>query len=263
MRTSRRSQPAVDIGPSAVDGMTCEQYAFRQEGVDWQIWIQLGDFPLPRKLVIRTLTDDAKPQHSENPHLESGALLQRERLHLRSTGRRSPHHHRTCQAPAGGRNKETYEAIRFNFRPLRHRHSVVWIDALRPTSGGGGGNFRSSAQTNVNRNTNDQSNMNVNRQYERQREPQCESSTLITNNYYHGGGYYGGGCCYHPVAVAAAVTATAVVTAAVVGSIVHSVPPSCYIGRRQWIGLSAVRQHLVPASVLGNETTYIVVNPPR
>jgi hypothetical protein len=56
---------AVDIGPSAVDGVTCEQYAFRQKGVDWQIWIQLGEFPLPRKLVIRTLTDDAKPQHSE------------------------------------------------------------------------------------------------------------------------------------------------------------------------------------------------------
>jgi hypothetical protein len=56
---------ADDIGPSAVDGVTCEQYAFRQAGVDWQIWIQLGEFPLPRKLVIRTLTDDAKPQHSE------------------------------------------------------------------------------------------------------------------------------------------------------------------------------------------------------
>jgi hypothetical protein len=56
---------AMDIGPSTVEGVTCEQYAFRQQGVDWQIWIQLGQFPLPRKLVIRTLTDDAKPQHTE------------------------------------------------------------------------------------------------------------------------------------------------------------------------------------------------------
>ncbi len=61
----KKIKAADDIGPSAVDGVTCEQYAFRQEGVDWQIWIQLGEFPLPRKLVIRTLTDDAKPQHSE------------------------------------------------------------------------------------------------------------------------------------------------------------------------------------------------------
>jgi hypothetical protein len=61
----KRIKAADDIGPSAVDGVTCEQYAFRQEGIDWQIWIQLGEFPLPRKLVIRTLSDDAKPQHSE------------------------------------------------------------------------------------------------------------------------------------------------------------------------------------------------------
>jgi hypothetical protein len=56
---------AVDIGPGAVEGVTCEHYAFHQEGVDWQIWIQLGEFPLPRKLVITTLTDDARPQHSD------------------------------------------------------------------------------------------------------------------------------------------------------------------------------------------------------
>ena len=60
------AQPTVatDIGPSAVDGTTCEHYAFRQPGLDWQIWIQLGDHPLPRKLVITTLTDDARPQHT-------------------------------------------------------------------------------------------------------------------------------------------------------------------------------------------------------
>ena len=56
---------AVDVGPSSVGGVTCEHYAFHQEGVDWQIWIQLGEFPLPRKLVITTLTDDARPQHSD------------------------------------------------------------------------------------------------------------------------------------------------------------------------------------------------------
>lgn len=61
----KKIKAADDIGPSTVDGITCEQYAFRQEGIDWQIWIQLGEFPLPRRLVIRTLTDDAKPQHSE------------------------------------------------------------------------------------------------------------------------------------------------------------------------------------------------------
>jgi hypothetical protein len=57
---------AFDVGPSTVQGTTCEHYAFRQEGLDWQIWIQLGDYPLPRKFVIRTITDDARPQHTSN-----------------------------------------------------------------------------------------------------------------------------------------------------------------------------------------------------
>ncbi len=56
---------AVDVGPGTVEGVTCEHYAFHQEGVDWQLWIQLGEFPLPRKLIITTLTDDARPQHSD------------------------------------------------------------------------------------------------------------------------------------------------------------------------------------------------------
>ena len=57
---------AVDLGPAEVSGTTCQHYAFRQPGVDWQIWIQKGDFPLPRRLVITTTDDDAKPRHMVN-----------------------------------------------------------------------------------------------------------------------------------------------------------------------------------------------------
>jgi hypothetical protein len=56
---------AIDVGPSSVEGTSCEQYAFHQEGLDWQIWIQQGDYPLPRKLILTTLTDDARPRHSQ------------------------------------------------------------------------------------------------------------------------------------------------------------------------------------------------------
>jgi hypothetical protein len=55
---------AVDLGPSAIHGVTCEQYAFRQEGIDWQLWVQRGDQPLPCRIVITTLTDEARPQHT-------------------------------------------------------------------------------------------------------------------------------------------------------------------------------------------------------
>jgi hypothetical protein len=54
---------AVDLGASAVDGVSCQHYAFRQEGLDWQIWIQRGDFPLPRRMVLTTTTDEARPQY--------------------------------------------------------------------------------------------------------------------------------------------------------------------------------------------------------
>jgi hypothetical protein len=55
---------AMTVGPSVVEGVTCEQYAFRQADIDWQIWIQRGDHPLPRRLVITTKTDEARPQHT-------------------------------------------------------------------------------------------------------------------------------------------------------------------------------------------------------
>lgn len=54
---------ADDVGPATIDGVTCEQYAFRQDGMDWQVWIQQGDYPLPKKLVITTTSDEARPQH--------------------------------------------------------------------------------------------------------------------------------------------------------------------------------------------------------
>ncbi len=55
---------AMFIGPSEIGGVTCGHYAFRQAGLDWQVWIQFGDYPLPRKLVLTTMTDDARPQYT-------------------------------------------------------------------------------------------------------------------------------------------------------------------------------------------------------
>ncbi len=55
---------AMDLRPAVVEGTTCEHYLFREKDVDWQLWIQKGDYPLPRKVVITTKTDDARPQYS-------------------------------------------------------------------------------------------------------------------------------------------------------------------------------------------------------
>lgn len=55
---------AMFVGPSQIDGVSCGHYAFRQEGLDWQVWIQMGDFPLPRRLVLTTTNDEARPQYT-------------------------------------------------------------------------------------------------------------------------------------------------------------------------------------------------------
>ena len=40
------------VGTAVVSGAVCDHLAFSAPGTDFQIWIELGDKPLPRKLVI-------------------------------------------------------------------------------------------------------------------------------------------------------------------------------------------------------------------
>jgi hypothetical protein len=54
---------AANLGRSAVKGTACTHYAFRESDVDWQIWIQDGEMPLPRKLVITTVGEKTQPEH--------------------------------------------------------------------------------------------------------------------------------------------------------------------------------------------------------
>lgn len=52
------------VGEGRVGGVLCDHYAFRQDDVDWQIWIQKGKTPLPRKIVITTKDEEGAPQHA-------------------------------------------------------------------------------------------------------------------------------------------------------------------------------------------------------
>lgn len=68
------------IGPSRIGDVDSDHYAYRQEGVDWQIWIQKGPAPLPRKLVITTVDDADQPQYvavltwNLSPKLDEGTF---------------------------------------------------------------------------------------------------------------------------------------------------------------------------------------------
>jgi hypothetical protein len=52
------------IGQGVVDGVECEHLAFRGVDTDWQIWIETGSRPVPRKYVITSKTLAGAPQYT-------------------------------------------------------------------------------------------------------------------------------------------------------------------------------------------------------
>jgi len=50
------------VGPSVVGGVKTTHLAFRGAEVDWQIWIEDGDKPLPRKFILTSTKVTGEPQ---------------------------------------------------------------------------------------------------------------------------------------------------------------------------------------------------------
>lgn len=50
------------VDKDQIAGQTANHYAFRQPGVDWQIWIADGDKPAPLRVTIVASDDPARPQ---------------------------------------------------------------------------------------------------------------------------------------------------------------------------------------------------------
>lgn len=50
------------IGKTQVAGQAANHYAFRQPGIDWQIWIADGDKPTPLRVTIVPSSNSARPQ---------------------------------------------------------------------------------------------------------------------------------------------------------------------------------------------------------
>lgn len=55
---------AKHVGRGVIDGIECHHLAFRNADTDWQIWVQVGDRPLPLKYVIVSKTMAAGPAYS-------------------------------------------------------------------------------------------------------------------------------------------------------------------------------------------------------
>ena len=67
------------LGSGYVNGIECHHLAFRAEKVDWQVWVQAGDTPLPMKYLIISKWVTAAPQYvirfrnwNTKPRIKSG-----------------------------------------------------------------------------------------------------------------------------------------------------------------------------------------------
>lgn len=53
---------AIYVGSDIIDGIDCHHLAFRTASVDWQIWVQKGPKPIPRKYIITSKWVTGAPQ---------------------------------------------------------------------------------------------------------------------------------------------------------------------------------------------------------
>ena len=55
---------SAHIGKGVIDGVECDHLAFRNTDTDWQIWIEAGARPIPRKYVITSKGVTGAPQYT-------------------------------------------------------------------------------------------------------------------------------------------------------------------------------------------------------
>jgi hypothetical protein len=61
-RMLKETSSGFVVGPSVVGGVKSTHLAFRGSEVDWQIWIEDGDKPLPRKFILTSKKVSGEPQ---------------------------------------------------------------------------------------------------------------------------------------------------------------------------------------------------------
>jgi len=57
-------EEAKYMGRGIIDGAVCEHLAFRNFDTDWQLWVEAGATPIPRKMVITSKTVNGAPQYT-------------------------------------------------------------------------------------------------------------------------------------------------------------------------------------------------------
>ncbi|OHT18656.1 DUF2092 domain-containing protein [Edaphosphingomonas haloaromaticamans] len=83
-------QEAVYVGYARIAGVDTDQYLYRQSDLDWQIWIQRGSQPLPRKIVITSRNDPMKPAFSALLQWNPGVALPADHFTFKPTAAVTP-----------------------------------------------------------------------------------------------------------------------------------------------------------------------------
>lgn len=94
------------LGTAYIDGVEVHHLAFREADVDWQLWVQTGDRPLPMKYVITTKWVTGAPEYSirlrdwnTNPQIASDRFTFIPPLRLRCSKCCPPANSKTIRRP--------------------------------------------------------------------------------------------------------------------------------------------------------------------
>ena len=214
------------IGRDRLTGQDANHYAFRQPGVDWQIWIADGDKPMPLRVILVASDDPARPKFQADLAWDTAPKFSPDAFAFTPPRTRAPRPSvRSNEGLAMPHLTVAKISLLAGTLSLVLSASVAEARGGARAGGGGyggarsapmsvnggarGGNYAGARSASVNRNANVNVNRNVN----------------VSGGCCHNGGYYGGGV-YHPVAAGMAVGAVTGMTAAAVSSAVAPPPPA-------------------------------------
>ncbi len=81
---------AKHIGRGVIDGRECEHLAFRNFDTDWQLWVEVGAQPIPRKIVITSKTLNSAPQYTLRvTSWKTDVKIAPAFIHVRASGQRA------------------------------------------------------------------------------------------------------------------------------------------------------------------------------
>ena len=271
--THKNLTSAHVVGPAKVAGKDTMQYAFRQPGIDWQIWIAAGDKPLAAQGRDRRQRRSGPAAVRGGSHVGHRPDVRRRHVRVHASHGRHADPHPDCRSMRSPKMSKRVTKLAIPTTVIAGAVATALIispfgaDARgggRGGFGGGGRGFEGgrSAPTSIERGG-DFRGGGVDRGDFGRRDSEVNVNRNVNvNTSYNGyhGGYYGGD--YHPVATGVAVGVAAGVTAAAIGSLAYRLPPGCtpytYSGPYYQCG-----NVWYQPQYQGSNVTYVVVNPPR